>query len=241
MKLLIIRHGDPDYSVDSLTEKGWKEAELLSRRLSAMNISAVYMSPLGRARDTASLTRKALRREAEVLPWLQEFPARAVDPETGEKRLPWDWLPSVWTRTDAFYDKDGWADVPAMRAGDVGGEARRVWNGLDALLSSHGYERDGRLYRAVRPNRDTVALFCHFGVECVMLAHLLGISPVVLWHGACALPSSVTTLVTEERRPGIAYFRMLSFGDTCHLAMAGEKPSFSARFSETRDDDRRRD
>ena len=24
MELLIIRHGDPDYTIDSLTEKGWK-------------------------------------------------------------------------------------------------------------------------------------------------------------------------------------------------------------------------
>ena len=30
MRLLIVRHGDPDYSIDSLTEKGWKEAEYLS-------------------------------------------------------------------------------------------------------------------------------------------------------------------------------------------------------------------
>ena len=29
MKLLFIRHGDPDYEKDSLTEKGWHEAELL--------------------------------------------------------------------------------------------------------------------------------------------------------------------------------------------------------------------
>ena len=25
MKVLIVRHGDPDYDIDSLTEKGWKE------------------------------------------------------------------------------------------------------------------------------------------------------------------------------------------------------------------------
>lgn len=31
MKLLIVRHGDPDYSIDSLTPKGWKEAEYLVR------------------------------------------------------------------------------------------------------------------------------------------------------------------------------------------------------------------
>ena len=29
MKLLIVRHGDPDYSIDSLTRKGFRESELL--------------------------------------------------------------------------------------------------------------------------------------------------------------------------------------------------------------------
>ena len=33
MKLLFIRHGDPDYTIDSLTEKGWKEAEFLSEKI----------------------------------------------------------------------------------------------------------------------------------------------------------------------------------------------------------------
>jgi len=56
-----------------------------------------------------------------------------------------------------------------------------------------------------------------------------------LWHGFCALPTSVTTLVTEERRKGIAYFRMLAFGDISHLYIAGEEPSFSGRFCETYD------
>ena len=33
MKLIFIRHGDPDYKNDSLTEKGMIEAELLSERV----------------------------------------------------------------------------------------------------------------------------------------------------------------------------------------------------------------
>ena len=36
MKILIIRHGDPDYSIDSLTEKGWKEAEYLSEKIAPL-------------------------------------------------------------------------------------------------------------------------------------------------------------------------------------------------------------
>ena len=56
MKLLIIRHGDPDYSIDSLTEKGWKEAEYLSEKLVKLDIKDIYVSPKGRAKDTASCT-----------------------------------------------------------------------------------------------------------------------------------------------------------------------------------------
>ena len=33
MNIYIVRHAEPDYSIDSLTEKGWREAELLSRIL----------------------------------------------------------------------------------------------------------------------------------------------------------------------------------------------------------------
>lgn len=32
MKIIFIRHGEPNYEIDSLTEKGWREAELLSKR-----------------------------------------------------------------------------------------------------------------------------------------------------------------------------------------------------------------
>lgn len=47
MKLVIVRHADPDYSIDSLTPTGWKEAELLSERLVKTPADAYYVSPLG--------------------------------------------------------------------------------------------------------------------------------------------------------------------------------------------------
>ncbi len=56
MRLMIVRHGDPDYERDSLTEKGWREAELLAERMAKLEVKEFYVSPLGRAKDTASLT-----------------------------------------------------------------------------------------------------------------------------------------------------------------------------------------
>ena len=100
-------------------------------------------------------------------------------------------------------------------------------------MADHGYVRQGNLYRAEQPNEDTVVLICHFGLQCILLGHLLGVSPMILWHGTCAAPTSVTTLVTEERREGIASFRMTSFGDISHLYVADQPPAFAARFCET--------
>lgn len=241
MKIIIIRHGDPDYTIDSLTEKGWKEAELLADKISKLDVAKFYVSPLGRAKDTASLTLKKMNRTAEECPWLREFHAPILDAETGERRIPWDMLPGKWTAVPEYYDKDKWHTSKVMTEGNVIAEAQRVYDGIDEIIERHGYKREGNIYRAINPNRDTIVLFCHFGVECVMLGHLLGISPVVLWHGFCAAPTSVTTLISEERREGIAYFRMSSFGDTSHLYIAGEEPAFAARFCETFDSDERHD
>ena len=108
MKLLIVRHGDPDYSIDSLTPTGWEEAKLLADRLCKLDIKAFYVSPLGRARDTASIALERLGREAEILPWLEEFRARVKRPDKDELTIPWDWLPGDWTAEPKFFDRDHW-------------------------------------------------------------------------------------------------------------------------------------
>jgi len=78
MKLLIIRHGDPDYSIDSLTPTGWEEARLLAERIAKLDVKKFYLSPLGRAQDTAKVTLEKMGREGETLPWLREFAARIM-------------------------------------------------------------------------------------------------------------------------------------------------------------------
>ncbi len=233
MKLLIVRHADPDYERDSLTEKGWKEAEFLSQRMAGLEVSQFYVSPLGRARDTASLTLDRMGRTAVECPWLREFSAPIHRPDTeGQESIPWDWLPQDWMREPDFFQPDRWDQPRALLEGGVRREYDWVCENLDALLERHGYRRDGLRYQPIRPNNDTIVFFCHFGVQCVLLSHLLNISPMVLWHGTCAAPSSVTTVVTEERRKGLAAFRMSAFGDTSHLYHHGEPPAFAGKFCE---------
>lgn len=237
MKLVIVRHGDPDYSIDSLTAKGWKEVEYLAERLSGLDVKEFYVSPLGRARDTAAPTLKRMGRTAVEKEWLREFEGSILRPDAGERRITWDWLPQDWMTRPILYDKDHWMDDPVMVEGGIRQEYEWVTAHFDQLLAEHGYHREGNYYRVERPNNDTLVFFCHFGLECVLLSHLIGTSPMVLWHGLCAAPSSVTTVTTEERRKGIASFRINSFGDISHLYAHEEKPAFAARFCECYDND----
>ncbi len=232
MKILIVRHAEPDYSIDSLTEKGRVEAELLSQKLTKLDIKDFYVSILGRAKVTAEYTLKKLNRTANICEWLKEF-SPTIDRPDRSNSIVWDWLPEDWTKNKDFFSHTDWANAETLQNGKVFEEYTRVTTEFDKVLAEHGYVRNGHIYNAVESNEDTIVFFCHFGVECVLLSHLLNISPMVLWHGFCALPSSVTTLVTEERREGKAYFRMLGFGDISHLNAGNEEPSFAARFCET--------
>ena len=233
MKLMIVRHGDPDYARDSLTETGWKEARMLSEMLVKKPADYYYVSPLGRAKDTASCTMKKLGREAVELEWLQEFTGRVRKPNIPEEdSIAWDWLPQDWTKDARYFSDTAWRETEIMQAGNAVEKYDEVIRALDGLLARHGYVREGRYYRAVAANNDTLVFFCHYGLECVLLSHLLNVSPMVLWHGFCAAPTSVTTVITEERREGIAYFRTSRFGAVSHRYAHGAEPSFSARFVE---------
>lgn len=232
MKLIFIRHGDPDYKNDTLTEKGWREAELVSKRVAKWDVKQFYCSPMGRAQNTASVTLKKLGREAITYDWLREFTVPIEEPVYGGEHIPWDFLPAYWTKEPLLYDRTEWVNAPVMKTGDIANEYQKVCNGLDALLKEYGYQRENNIYRAVRRNEDTIVLFCHLGVSYVMMSHLLGISAPCLWHGFFVAPTSVTVMQTEERREGEAYFRCQMFGDISHLYIADETPSTQGTFQE---------
>ena len=235
MKLLIIRHGDPDYEHDDLTEVGKREAQCLAARIAPMKVREYFVSPLGRAKATAAPTLEKAGRQATEYDWLRELSIPIARPDkNGElSRVPWDWLPQDWLRDTRLLSAERWMENEVMQGGRVGEAYAHVTWELDALLARFGYEREGLLYRVREPNEDTLVFFCHLGLGCALLSHLMNCSPMVLWQGTVMAPSSVSVVYTEERRPGYAAFRAASIGDVSHLYAAGLAPSFAARFCET--------
>lgn len=237
MRLIFVRHAEPDYAVDSLTPKGRFEAELLSRRLVKLNVKNFYCSPLGRAKDTAVPTLRKLGRTAEIHPWLAEFRGRFYDAASQRSSIPWDLRPRWYHDRPILKDMDAWTQEEAFAGGTVDAIWQETKAGIDALLAEHGYIRDEKiaLYHCADNREDTLVFFCHFGIAAALIAHLVGISPAQLWQGFCMLPSSVTTLVSEERVKGEIVWRCSQFGDLSHLYAADEQPSTAALFCECYD------
>ncbi len=251
MRLLFFRHGDPDYTIDSLTDKGRVEAELLAERITSFGIDRAYVSPLGRARATAEYSLKELGIPATTYEWLQEFPAlfdaniandaarQAYANELKrnpdgvyEKRIVWDILPSYISGHPELLDVKGWRTSELAEASNAVEVYDHISECFDVFLKEQGYERNGIVYRVREGNEKTLAFFCHFGITCVILSRIWNVSPFVPLQFLAMAPTSLTELVTEEREKGIAIFRTLRIGDITHLTIGGEKPSFSARFCE---------
>ena len=242
MKLIFIRHAEPDYQMKTLTEKGFRESEYLAERVRKWDVDRFYVSPLARARLTIAPALSRMGRTAVEKDWMREFSYPVTIPETGEtKHVPWDFLPEYWTKEPLFFDKDRWHEHPVFRTNpDYEREYPRVFSGIDEILAEYGYHRDGGCYRCDRALTDfdddkLVVIVSHLGVSCMMMGHLLGISPVLMQQSFFLPPTSVTVLQAEKRDPAFAMFRIQVAGCTRHLAEHGEPISYFASFAGTFD------
>lgn len=222
MRLLIIRHADPEYVTDSLTAAGKKEAEALAARFSTGlegRITHIYTSPKGRARATASYTEAALGKTAAVEEWTRElsyWPRLPGTERPGEGGLAmWDLSADAVRANPDLGHASQWSLVTDIEAARPHFEQLQIDS--DAFLARHGYVRDGYRYRIVKPNRDIVAVFCHGGFGLTWLAHLLNIPLSVAWTSFYLAPSSVTTILFDERSADFASPRAIGISDTGHL------------------------
>jgi probable phosphoglycerate mutase len=219
MLLYIIRHGDPDYTTDTLTDKGKKQADKLAERLSAHGFDEIYSSPLGRAIQTAEPTCKRLNKPYKIENWMSEdlaFDDLSAINENGVR----DWVLACPNTKliDTAYSLNDWYTNPVFsgcKAAQSG--YRRVCGCSDEFISRLGYERDGLFYKAVSPGDNKVAAFCHHVFGTLWLSHLLSIPPNIVWASFDLSHTSVTIIEFKHDENERFAPRCLRFNDTSHL------------------------
>ena len=212
MRLSIIRHADPDYANDSITPAGHLEARALADRLQVEPPDRIFCSPLGRARQTMQYTADRLHLTADLQEWMRELSGMRFQLPPWDDLAAWD-VPGELFHTDRITE--------AFAGLDFAAKIQAVNQGSDQFLAQLGYVRQGGRYQCVRPHQDRIAVFCHNGLGLTWLAHLLQLPLVAVWTSFWLAPTSVTTILFDQRSPDWAVPRCLAVGDTAHLHKAG--------------------
>jgi probable phosphoglycerate mutase len=209
MEILLIRHGDPDYANDTLTDRGFKEARLLAQALVPLSIDKLYVSPLGRAQATCAFTSQAKGLSSTTLDWLRE---------RGIKRGPvylWEAPGEMFLSSETLACQDDW-HKPEGAMPEGAEQFARVRAGFDDLLGSYGYVRDGHGYRVLKRSNERIALFCHKGVILTLLADVLHWALPMIFVSLHIHPTGVTRLEVVEE-DSFAHLKALVINDLSHL------------------------
>ncbi len=178
MEIVLIRHGEPEWVRDGLavvdpplTERGHRQAERLAEYLSDERFDEVLVSPLVRARQTASPLLEALGVTEVIDPWLEEI----RDP--------------MWHGSPAEKAAEAYAELKGRPAEDrwhglEGGESirefvGRIRAGASSFLADRGVQRcevDLPVWQIAEPGA-RIALVAHAGTNSVTIGHLLGLEP----------------------------------------------------------------
>ncbi len=222
MRIIFVRHGEPNYALDCLTDEGKRQAEAASRRLAGEGITEIYASPSGRARETALYTARRLNLPVTILDYMREISWGGEG--VPEKGHPWtlsDWLID---REDFDFSACDWQEHSYFKNNAATEYWKMISERIGAFLLKQGYERVGRRYRCVGGTDKTVALFSHGGSGACALSHILSLPfPYV----ACVMPygfTSVSVLNLPVAEGEYVHPRIELFNDCAHIGREAEKP-----------------
>ncbi len=222
MRILFVRHGEPDYERDCLTKEGQLQAAAAAMRLEGEGISRIYSSPCGRASETASYTARLLKLPVTILDYMHEISWGGEGiPENGH---PWSLGDLMLEEGFDFYSED-WRNHPYFAGNTALSYYEMISERFDAFLEDHGYRHEGRQYLCVGGSDETIALFSHGGSGACVLAHLLALPfPYV----ASVMPYDYTSIIILDfpvKEGCYIYPRIELFNDCAHIRRSpGNKP-----------------
>ncbi len=141
---------------------------------------------------------------------------RVEQPPWGEV-MAWDLPGEIIRQSQPYSTHETWQQFPNYEDPRFRQEFEALIQQSDAFLKHCGYKREGGRYRVIEPNQLRIGVFSHNGLGLTWLAHLLEIPLTLMWSGFWPPPSSVTTVLFEERSADWAVPRCLGLGDVAHL------------------------
>lgn len=223
MLLYIVRHGDPIYETDSLTERGKLQAEAVGKRMFDAKIDKIFSSPYGRAKETADPACRLLGLEKQIEEWTHEIEDERLTPFPDGK------MKSITLVQNTYYLENGNIDLPYERSFECTGinqsnmkdAVKYIEENGKIFLEKLGYKEENGIYRILRPNEEKVALFCHAAFSRAWLSVLLHIPLHIMWSSFQYTHTGVTVVEFQNNENGITAPRCLCYSDVSHLYADG--------------------
>lgn len=216
MNLYFIRHGEPDYSTDSLTPAGHKQAKLLSNSIEELHLDEIHQSPMGRAVQTAFYSAEKLGITPVSEPWLHELCWGDMSGNAYSSASPWSVSDDFIQNIHEYPEGDAWKNHPRFKNDRLVEDIENHVKDFDNFLAGYGYVRQGQLYRIEKPNAKNIALICHGGITAAFAAHLLNMSFLEFITHTHIGFTSVTKIALGDKA-GYNAARMMYFNDCRHL------------------------
>ena len=221
MRIIFVRHGEPDYINDCLTEEGRRQALACAERLAGEDISEIYTSPCGRASETAAFTAERLGLPVTTLDFMREIHWGGLNiPHAGH---PWT-LGDILMEDGFDFHTQDWYEHPFFKGNAATECYRKVIEAFDGFLSAHGYRHKGRRLFCEHAEAKTIALFSHGGSGACVLAHLLDLPfPYV----CSMMPYDFTSIIIVDLPPVEGTYihpRLEFFNDCAHIRKAWRSP-----------------
>ena len=204
MRIILIRHGEPDYEKDCLTAVGHEQATIAAQRLLKEGIEEIYSSPLGRARQTAEYFSKASGiKNIQILDFMQEIRFGREGELYDKKWNPWLGVDAL-VKSGKDLQTPDWREYPVFKDTFSTIDADKIAVEADKWLLSLGYEREGLFYRCKRndDNEKTIAIFCHGGSSTAFMAHVLNQTFPYMCAVLLRYPFTTISILKFDRTPG---------------------------------------
>jgi len=234
MLLYVIRHADPIYNPDSLTELGHKQAAALAQRLAVNGLDSVYSSSNMRAQMTAQPVCELLGLDYETERWMSEDLAwKDFSCEIEGGGYSWAFhRQNTRVKYDDIIKSGGeWHESNAFKGTNAKEGYKRVAECSDDFTERLGYKRDGGGYKIIRANEERVAAFCHQGFGTIWLSYLLDMPPHLFLSSFDISHSSVTILEFKNYQDGYTAPKCLCLSDISHIYQSGLPMKYNNRIN----------